>query len=507
MTEQVVICSIEDWKAAVVSSNDPSTATRSITYCLGNDLVFNRLDDLYVFPQDDPENVVLYLTLYGSHTFDGAGFTITVDAPPFVDPVSQEEFVFRGLTYLGATEETGGGLITFQNVSVVLGTQTLVNFYGSTLVIDFSGVGPFDVTCRNITVQSSAQLQSSWCFILLGAPYFDVLTYDRCFVLIKSDSTEVPHELDQFCCMFGNMGKTVTDCALVSQYAFTSFYPCFVDPQSSLLVEGAVMQNLYVDLRFQQPIPTVDTSPVILWGTGYGVLTIQNAWIWWGPPDTVASVALVAQLGVPNYDPPFEGVPGFLTLNNVQTNANTAAGESLYGSTVDQTGNTMLSQTVWEPFPFVGDGYDYAVSPPSLTSFSAPPFLSGTRSVDAVPPFAIPVLSVQAIDADHAVVRASDAVRTLYNLDTRPLRFWLQTNDDSRSTRRSSQSDWTSTPIAEAVTDLSPPLGALPPTAKLQLGLSTFSFPRQPQYGFFSVPYDASTNAIFFLGDEQEQEA
>lgn len=243
-------------------------------------------------------------------------------------------------------------------------------------------------------------------------------------------------------------------------------------------------------------------APPLIYNVLYGgTATLTDMWVWWGESTSVASgITLIHTLGI--YDDFGEPVPGSIQLENVQTNIEYAAIDtSVPGDSVILI-DSMLGQTAWSPFPNVGPGFNYDLSPPSLLAFTQPPFAPIVPPDDQTPPvFAIPTASIQFVPGDRAIVRASPVVADLYDLTTRPLRYWVQNGEDSRSTIVSGLHDWVHTQdlfVGEA--DFAHPQSTPGPMAKLQVGLSTFQFPRTPQFRMLSTLLD--TNAVFDLSNQ-----
>jgi len=484
------ITDIVGWQSVLSQTQTPGNAIHTIS--LANNIRFTSLDEIY------GEGGVLgerLMTLRGGQTFEGNGFTITIDAPP------QLSIGLKGLFSLDVSSEQR---CVIQNLRIVLTDRTMIgspdNPYqaDSPLVSYNTSLNPRGLVCDNIIVESDAMLTEGCCLMHGVDPPCQA---SACFVRVGAATTEAEPSafFDPIVCVFSKLPSVVNNCALVSDYNFRVFYPSF-----SLQASGSTVSNIYMDLSSQTAIPDYDPPSALV----ADVVAVRNplirttvevngAWIWWGDPSQEPNAYLVNNIGY--FDFLDDPVPGYLLIQNLATNIPEIARDVQVGE-VSTGPNVLLSQTEWSPsFPFLTDGFDYGYNPPILSVFRQHPFNpQAILNARSLPQFDIAVCVATIIDG-VMTVRATASVSSIYNL-TSPLSYWVQGSDNSNSTTVADDSPWTRLPdnqfLSEPVVVVSPHT----PHPKLQLGLTTFTYPRIPQYLFFSIPLpDPPVHTLFVL--------
>lgn len=434
------------------------------------------------------------MTLRGGQSFEGNGFTITIDAPPRLG---------IGLKGLFSLDVSPGQQCVIQNIRIVLTERVMIgspdNPYqaDSPLVSYNTSLNPRGLVCSSIVVESDAMLTEGCCLMHGVDPPCQA---SACFVRVGAATTEAEPSafFDPIVCVFSRLPGVVSSCALVSDYNFRTLYPCF-----SISADQSRVSNIYMDLSLQTVIPDYQPPSALVADTLANpvistTVEVDGAWIWWGDPSQpVGDAYLVNQVGY--YDFFDDPVPGNLFIQNIATNISGFVRDVQVGDAA--TGpNVLLSNTEWSPsFPFLTNGFDYAYNPPILSVFRQYPFSSqAILNARSLPQFDIAVCVATIIDG-VMTVRATASVSSVYNL-TYPLSYWIQGSDNSNSTTVADDSPWTRLPDTQLLSDPIVVISPNTPHPKLQLGLTTFTYPRIPQYLFLSIPLpDPPAHTLFVL--------
>lgn len=463
------------WRDAVTLTQDPANTIRTIS--LANNIIFTSMDQIYGhggFPGQ------LLMTLRRGQIFEGNGFTITIDAPPYDGIIG-----IQGLFSLNVVLP---GRCTIRNLKIILTERSMIgnpdNPYSadSPLVAYNLSLRPQGLVCENIVVETNALLTEGCC-LMHGAN--NPSEADGCFIRIGSATTEAaPSEFfHPMVFVFSMMPEIMRNCAFVSNHDMRTFYPSL-----SASSDKADVSGLYVDLSIQTVIPFFPGPPpsvlTVLLADVSGPLNINGSWIWWGNPNEPAIASLVDTAGY--YDIFDDPVPGNLVISNTATNIHQAVRHIVVGNVVIGS-NVQLSLTDWTTFPILTGAFDYTFNPPVLRTFREYPFYAqAIISAISLPQFAIPLCVIQFIDGIFWV-RATAAVGSILDLSY-PLSYWVQGGEDSNSTTEADDSPWTILPDNQRESRPVAVISPHTPHPKLQMGLTTFNFPGVPQYYFFSIP-------------------